>query len=81
MGYHKGHKEFHALDMEKGWHTPPGYPSGIQQKIIAGELELPDQESLNELLKDAGALELVSGDVDDIAEQLFDCLKEATNYC
>ena len=39
MGYHKGHKEFHALDMEKGWHTPPGYPSGIQQKIIAGELD------------------------------------------
>ena len=39
MGYHKGHKEFHALDMEKGWHTPPGYPAGIQQKIIAGELD------------------------------------------
>ena len=39
MGYHKGHKEFHALDMDKGWHTPPGYPSGIQQKIIAGELD------------------------------------------
>ena len=32
MGYHKGHKEFHALDMEKGWHTPPGYPVGHSAK-------------------------------------------------
>jgi hypothetical protein len=39
MGYHKGHKEFHTLDMSTGWHVPPGYPSGIQQKIIAGELD------------------------------------------
>jgi hypothetical protein len=39
MGYHKGHKEFHALDLSQGWHTPPGYPPGIQQKIIAGELD------------------------------------------
>ena len=39
MGYHKGHKEFHSLDLSQGWHTPPGYPPGIQQKIIAGELD------------------------------------------
>ncbi len=39
MAYNKGHKEFHALDMSEGWHTPPGYPSGIKQKIIAGELD------------------------------------------
>ena len=39
MGYHKGHKEFHSLDLGQGWHTPPGYPPGIQQKIIAGELD------------------------------------------
>ena len=39
MGYHKGHKEFHTLDMGSGWHTPLGYPAGIQQKIIAGELD------------------------------------------
>ncbi len=39
MGFHKGHKEFHSLDMDSGWHTPPGYPEGIQQKIIAGELD------------------------------------------
>ena len=40
MGYHKGHKEFHSLDMGSGWHTPPGYPEGIQQKIIAGEARI-----------------------------------------
>ena len=39
MGYHKGDKEFHSLDLSQGWHTPPGYPPGIQQKIIAGELD------------------------------------------
>lgn len=39
MGYDKGHKEFHGIDMKEGWHTPPGYPAGIQQKIIAGELD------------------------------------------
>ena len=39
MGYHKGHKEFHSLDLSQGWHTLPGYPPGIQQKIIAGELD------------------------------------------
>jgi hypothetical protein len=39
MGYHKGHKEFHSLDLSQGWHTPAGYPPGIQQKIIAGELD------------------------------------------
>jgi hypothetical protein len=39
MGYHKGHKEFYTLDLQEGWHTPPGYPPGIKQKIIAGELD------------------------------------------
>lgn len=39
MGYDKGHKEFHRLDMHGGWHTPAGYPPGIQQKILAGGLD------------------------------------------
>lgn len=39
MGFDKGHKEFHTLAMEEGWQTPPGYPPGIQQKIIAGNLD------------------------------------------
>ena len=32
MGFDKGHKEFHALDMGEGWHALPGYPAGIQEK-------------------------------------------------
>jgi hypothetical protein len=39
MSFDKGHKEFHTLDMNVGWHTPPGYPPGIEQKIIAGVLD------------------------------------------
>jgi hypothetical protein len=35
----KEHKEFHALDMEAGWHVPDGYPAGIEQKILAGALD------------------------------------------
>jgi hypothetical protein len=33
------HKEFHALDLTSGWATPPGYPPGITQKILAGALD------------------------------------------
>jgi len=39
MGYDKGHKEFHTLDMKDGWHVVPGYPPGFSEKIIAGELD------------------------------------------
>jgi hypothetical protein len=39
MAINKQHKEFHLLDMTDGWATPLGYPSGIQQKILSGELD------------------------------------------
>jgi hypothetical protein len=35
----KDHLEFHVPDMATGWETPPGYPPGIQQKILAGRLD------------------------------------------
>lgn len=35
----KPHLEFHSLDMSTGWETPPGYPAGIKQKILAGALD------------------------------------------
>ncbi|MGD0023496.1 MAG: cupin [Xanthobacteraceae bacterium] len=35
----KLHDEFKAVDMTTGWVTPPGYPEGIQQKILAGSLD------------------------------------------
>ncbi len=35
----KEHKEFYSVDMESGWETPPGYPRGIEQKILSGALD------------------------------------------
>lgn len=39
MTIDKEHKEFHPVDMAEGWHVPPGYPEGIEQKILAGSLD------------------------------------------
>ena len=39
MTVNKPHLEFHAVDMTGGWQTPPGYPTGIEQKILAGGLD------------------------------------------
>jgi hypothetical protein len=39
MAIEKEHKEFHTIDLERGWETPPGYPAGIQQQILAGSLD------------------------------------------
>ena len=43
MPVSKPHLEFHAVDMGAGWSTPPGYPAGIEQKILAGVLDEIDQ--------------------------------------
>jgi ChrR-like protein with cupin domain len=39
MPINKVHDEFHALDMASGWETLPGYPPGIEQKILSGGLD------------------------------------------
>src|SRR6266700_5403318 len=39
MPMNKPHLEFHRLDLEQGWATPEGYPSGIQQKILARDID------------------------------------------
>jgi hypothetical protein len=39
MPVNKQHDEFYAVDLENGWETPPGYPEGIRQKILAGALD------------------------------------------
>jgi len=40
MAIEKEHREFHPVDMEGSeWHLPPGYPEGIEQKILAGALD------------------------------------------
>ena len=33
MRIQKEHKEFHRLDMKDGWHTPEGYPPGMEVVI------------------------------------------------
>jgi hypothetical protein len=39
MPMNKPHIEFTPVDMKQGWHTPPGYPAGIKQKILASDLD------------------------------------------
>ena len=39
MALDKEWKEFHTIDLTKGWEVPLGYPSGIQQQILAGKLD------------------------------------------
>lgn len=39
MAIGKPHKEFHTIDLTTGWETPPGYPEGIKQQILAGSLD------------------------------------------
>ena len=39
MSAPKEHREFFTLDLHSGWEVPPGYPLGIEQKILAGELD------------------------------------------
>ncbi|MFQ5661209.1 MAG: cupin domain-containing protein [Gammaproteobacteria bacterium] len=39
MSINKAHEEFHSLDMDSGWQVPPGYPEGMEQKILSGELD------------------------------------------
>jgi len=39
MPFNKPHMEFLQLDMGAGWETPPGYPPGIKQKILAADID------------------------------------------
>ena len=43
MGHGKPHIEFTKLDMSEGWETPPGYPSGMQQKVLTTDLDEEDK--------------------------------------
>lgn len=35
----KPHLEFVKVNMDEGWETPPGYPDGIKQKILASDID------------------------------------------
>jgi hypothetical protein len=39
MPVNKPHLEFHGVDIETGWEAPAGYPPGIEQKILASDLD------------------------------------------
>jgi hypothetical protein len=39
MAVNKQHREFLTLDLSVGWEALPGYPAGIEQKILAGSLD------------------------------------------
>ena len=39
MPMNKPHLEFRPIDMASGWETIAGYPPGIQQKILASDLD------------------------------------------
>jgi hypothetical protein len=52
MTVNKRHDEFYAVDLDSGWETPPGYPPGIEQKILAGALdEVPGRGTRTRLLR------------------------------
>lgn len=39
MGINKQHSEFEKVNLESGFATPPGYPQGFSEKILAGSLD------------------------------------------
>ena len=72
MGYDKGHKEFHKLNLQDGWHSLPGYPDGIQEKIVAGALdETGKRGNRTRLLKFAPGTYTTAPFVHDYWEEVF----------
>jgi len=39
MKIRKEHTEFHKIDLDRGWENLPGYPDGIRQQVLAGDLD------------------------------------------
>lgn len=72
MAVNKGHKEFHAVDMSTGWETPPGYPAGIQQKILSGALDEPNKRGTrSRLLRFAPGVYTTAPFVHDYWEEVY----------
>jgi hypothetical protein len=68
----KAHHEFYALDMSQGWETPPGYPDGIQQKILSGSLdEVQRSGGRTRLLRFAAGVFTTKPFVHDYWEEVF----------
>ena len=72
MPVNKPHLEFHRIDMSTGWSTPPGYPSGIEQKILAGALDEEGKSgSRTRLLRFAPGVYTTSPFVHEYWEEVF----------
>ncbi|MBZ0138317.1 MAG: cupin [Pseudorhodoplanes sp.] len=68
----KLHDEFRTIDMTSGWETPPGYPAGIQQKILAGSLdEQAKNGNRSRLLRFAPGVYTIKPFVHDYWEEVF----------
>ena len=39
MSKQKPHIEFTKISSSQDWHTPIGYPSGIEQRILASDID------------------------------------------
>ena len=72
MTVNKDHREFHTLDMGAGWQIPPGYPEGIQQKILSGSLdEAAKRGSRTRLLRFAPGVFTTAPFVHDYWEEVY----------
>ena len=72
MAINKNHEEFYTLDLDQGWETPTGYPSGIQQKILSGALdEFGKRGNRTRLLRFAPGAYTTSPFVHDYWEEVF----------
>jgi len=72
MPMNKPHIEFTRVDMNAGWATPPGYPAGIQQKILASDLdESRKMGSRTRLLRFAPGIYTTSPFVHDHWEEVY----------
>jgi hypothetical protein len=72
MQVNKPHLEFHRIDMAVGWETPPGYPVGIEQKILAGSLdEVGRSGSRTRLLRFQPGIYTTAPFVHDYWEEVF----------
>ena len=72
MAISKEHAEFYAVDLTKGWEDLPGYPHGIEQKILSGHLDEQKQRGFRtRLLRFAPGVYTTEPFVHDYWEEVF----------
>ena len=72
MAINKAHDEFHELDMNVGWETLDGYPEGIEQKVLSGEIdEITKTGSRTRLLRFAPGVYTTAPFVHEYWEEVF----------